>query len=182
MKNILQLALLLGIIGFTNCTEAPTNNTEATIEAAPAAEPSTPATFATTKYGGTYSFGGDTDKSSAGHLSVYPASDTSLLFYLEVNKGAPSYNMGMLFGSMNMNNGTATYFKKEDYQKQGCKLQFSFQDNGVTVSTAQGFEECEFGNGVVADNTYAKTSSDIPASYIGPEGDTVLFSTAKPEN
>jgi hypothetical protein len=97
MKNILQLALLLGIIGFTNCTEAPTN-TEATTEAAPAAEASAPATLATTKYGGTYSFGDNAEKGPVGHLSVYPESDSSLLFYLDVNKGAPSFNMGMLLG------------------------------------------------------------------------------------
>jgi hypothetical protein len=52
----------------------------------------------------------------------------------------------------------------------------------VAVTTVKGFEECEFGNGVVADNNYAKTSSEIPASFISAEGDTVLFSTAKPEN
>ncbi len=178
------MLLLFVIIGLTSCSEAPTNNEAAAqntaAEATPAA--STPATYATSKYGGTYSFGDNAEKGAVGHISVYPESDSSLLFYLDVNKGAPSYNMGLLFGRMTMNNGTGTYFKKEDYQKQGCKLQFSFQDNAVAIATAKGFEECEFGHGVVPDNNYAKRSSEIPASYISAEGDTIQFSSAKPEN
>lgn len=185
MKNYISvLVALLAIIGFTNCTNAPNNADEETTEAAtaPASDAGTVATYSTSKFGGTYSFGDDAEKGTVGHLYVFPESDSSLLFYLDVNKGAPSYNMGILLGRMVMMNGVATYFKKEDYQEKGCKLQFSFQDNAVIVTTVKGFEECEFGNGVVVDNNYAKKGSDVPAFFINAEGDTIQFSSAKPEN
>lgn len=48
-------------------------------------------------YAGSYSFGSNVEKRSVGSLIVYPETDSTILFYFQGNKGAPSYNIGQLY-------------------------------------------------------------------------------------
>lgn len=45
----------------------------------------------TAKYAGVYTYG-DTTEYGAGSIIIYPESDTTVLFYFETNRGAPSYH------------------------------------------------------------------------------------------
>src|SRR5258707_15733728 len=64
----------------------------------------------TVKYAGTYSYGADIEKGRVGNISISPETDTTILFYVDVNRGAPSYNMGALYGRVKIINGRGTFF------------------------------------------------------------------------
>ena len=53
--------------------------------------------YRTTKYRGTYNFGGNVEESN-GLVMIYPFSDTTCFFYLFSSRGAPSYNMSSIDG------------------------------------------------------------------------------------
>src|ERR1044071_2763340 len=48
--------------------------------------------------GGVYAFGTDPDREAVGSVIIYPESDSTFLFDIDFNRGAPSYNMGLLEG------------------------------------------------------------------------------------
>lgn len=126
--------------------------------------------------GGTYSFGNDVEKGPVGELLVYPKTDSLALFHLNVNRGAPSYNMGLLSGEMSLNNNIGIYISKEN----ACKIQFLFQKGRIDVKTLSGdAADCGFGYGVFADHAYNLINSNIPSYYIGGEGDTIYFKDLK---
>ena len=54
----------------------------------------------TIKYTGTYQLGDDIEKERIGTITIYPETDTTVLFYIDLNRGAPSYNMGQLYGRL----------------------------------------------------------------------------------
>jgi hypothetical protein len=55
---------------------------------------SAPFKTATAKYLGIYSYGDDVEKGKTGTVFIYPETDSTILFYIDLNRGAPSYNMG----------------------------------------------------------------------------------------
>lgn len=125
--------------------------------------------------GGTYKFGGETDQSAVGSIIVYPLSSQSAMFYLEVNKGGPSFNMGIMLGEMKLNGNVGTYDAKQSGDEFNCKLTFKFSNKQVVVATEDGHGECGFGNAVYADNTYKLTDAAVPTYFVNMEGDTILF-------
>ncbi len=125
-------------------------------------------------HGGTYSFGKDIEKGAVGYLAVYPVSATKALFYLDVCRGAPSYNMGMLFGVMDIEGSTGTY---ENHQNEwmDCSLQFVFAKKSVVIDYFDEKYNCGFGHAVYANNTYKLVDKEVPQYYISGEGDTIPF-------
>jgi len=130
--------------------------------------------------GGTYSFGSD-DNAPFGSLMVYPLDEHSALFFLSLCRGAPSYNTGELNGKMTIKGNAVIYDYSDEYSN--CKLKFEFSPDSVKITTDEKRNECGFGFGVDADNTYKLTNKAIPEYYINMQGDTVRFknTTAKPE-
>ena len=64
--------------------------------------PTRPATSASDLViGGTYSFGDNIETGPVGSVKVYPLSENAALFFLDINRGAPSYNSGQLARKMN---------------------------------------------------------------------------------
>ena len=127
--------------------------------------------------GGTYRFGADMMKGPVGSLKIYPISESVALFYLDVNRGAPSYNMAMLAGEMKRTDGIWLYGAGDG--KSTCTLKFSFDNSQVKVELISGQETCGFGAGVNVAETYKITDRNTPIFFINGEGDTVKFESLK---
>lgn len=127
--------------------------------------------------GGTYSFGKNVEKGAVGSISIYPISSTKALFYLDVCRGAPSYNMGQLFGVMNIEGPNGTYENRLN-EWMDCSLQFVFSKKHVVIDYIEDGYNCGFGHAVYANNTYKLIRKDIPQYYITGSGDTIPFIAA----
>ena len=137
--------------------------------------------FVTSKYAGTYSFGDDVKKGPVGSFAVYPESDSTILFYIDVCRGAPSYNLGQVFDRLVIKDDSALYLKREAGYENGCKLKMNFKGDELIIETVEGFNECGFGGNVYADNTYHRTDKNIPKYFVTGEGDTITFKNMTPE-
>lgn len=118
------------------------------------------------QYGGTYSYGDP--EQGCGQVEIYPENDSTLLFHLYVNRGAPSYNNGEIEGRIVVRDDKAEFSQAE------CTLQFEFYGDSIRIATP-GDCDCGFGYGVYADGTYRRTSSDTPQYYTTVAGDKIQF-------
>ena len=135
---------------------------------------------ATIKYAGTYGFGKSREKGT-GEIIIYPETDSTVLFYLEGNRGAPSYSNGTMYQRLTISKDSATFFMKKDYQVMGCQWKLKFRSSFLTIETIDGRDECEFGYGVIADGKYIRKSSKIPSSFVTMDGQKVFFKSTSPE-
>lgn len=124
----------------------------------------------TSKYAGLYSYGTDIEKGGIGTILIYPETDSTVLFYIDLNRGAPSYNMGSLYGRVKITDGKGTFYAKTDLTDQGCKWSFQFNDNSLVIKTIDDQYECGFGGLVYADGTYNRTSTKTPEYFENGEG------------
>lgn len=124
--------------------------------------------------GGIYSFGSNPDVEAVGSVTVYPESDTTLLFFLDFTRGAPSYNMGVIAARARLRDGVWTYMKSEPDELEACEIEFMFNEKFVQLITRQ--TGCSFGANVIVDHVYERKSTLVPEYFIGHEGDTVYFS------
>lgn len=130
-------------------------------------------------FGGTFSFGEPGDKSS-GIIHIYPTSDSTFLFYLEVSRGAPSYNSGAISGKMEKWSENAVFFQRlDEFNGVQCGLYFTLVDDRLIITTNEHLNECGYGYGVVSDGTYIRQTYDIPEFYIDREGDKTFFKDYK---
>jgi hypothetical protein len=125
--------------------------------------------------GGTYTFGVDVENGPVGSVIIYPQTPTSALFFLDVCRGAPSYNLGQLFGQMTIKNNIGIYDSSTDDDDLKCILRFEFSPGQLIVTTDEKCDECGFGHAVYADNTYKLTDKSLPKYFIDGEGDTIYF-------
>lgn len=135
----------------------------------------------TSKYGGTYRDIKNATNGRIGWADIYPESDTTILFYLSLNRGAPSFNMGQKYGRLTMKNNIGIYYFKNDWDSLGCKLIFSFSKDTLTIKTPDSFDECGYGYGVYSDGVFEKHYKKIPKYFIELTGDTTYFDKVKPE-
>ncbi len=164
MKQILTVGLI--ILSTLSRGQAPRNKTSK---------------LTTAKYAGTYSYGTNIEKERTGNISVFPETDTTILFYVDVNRGAPSYNMGELYGRVKIIDGRGTFYIKLDSSDQGCKWDFIFSKSLVTLRTFDDYYDCEFGNAVYVDGDFKQTSSAIPVKFENLEGRSISFKNISPE-
>lgn len=125
------------------------------------------------KYSGVYAYRIGED-GPMGTILVYPNSDTSYLFYMDLSRGAPSYNMGARFGEVVMRGDTGFYSVRED-EFEDCTFTFLFTEKEVKVITDEAHDDCGFGYGVYADQTYPRTDTLAPTYFINMEGDSFAF-------
>jgi hypothetical protein len=173
------------------CTDPATNqpgNDKPTATAPPAAAapvapvaPVAPAGPLTTQYAGEYNWGDTTRQDAGGTLTVYPESDSTVLFYLDVSAGPPAFHVGQLYQRAVVRGGVAQCAFKEDYDEKGCRLTINFRPQAAVVSTVEGYGECGFGQGVYADETYRRTSSAVPQQFEEGAGRAVKFRETTPE-
>ncbi len=139
-------------------------------------------TLKTVKYAGVYSFGKNVETGPVGSVTIYPESDTTVLFYIDICRGAPSYNLGQLYGRLKMKNGKATFYTKETLDKKGCKWIITISDSLLTIRTLDKCDECNFGANVYADNQYTRKERKIPIYFVDGHNHKIYFNKTSPEN
>ena len=135
----------------------------------------------TTKYSGDYRYGTDIEKGKIGNIIIYPETDNTILFYIDLNRGAPSYNMGSLYGRVKINNDKGIFYTKSDYAEKGCKWTFHFTENNLIIETVNQESNCGFGYAVFADGEYKRKSTKHKEFFENMEGIKIHFKTTKPE-
>lgn len=108
---------------------------------------------------GTWKWGNP--RSGGGILLVIEDTD-SVTFQLELWRGAPSYNMGSLDGTVALKNGKGTFRSREDGDV--CEIAFEFRENKAILRQTAGTDaDCGFGFDVHADGTFRRISRKKPA-------------------
>jgi hypothetical protein len=133
----------------------------------------------TFKYAGTYSYGADIEKGGTGTFLIYPETDSTILFYVYLNRGAPSYNMGSLYGRVIIKEDSGIFYSKFDYSNQGCAWTLKFSTSKLIVKTLEG--DCGFGGAVYADGDFRKVSKKVDDHFEDMEGKIIYFKSTKPE-
>jgi hypothetical protein len=136
----------------------------------------------TTKYAGQYRYGHNIQKESIGYLQIYPESDSTVLFYIDLNRGAPSYNMGSLYGRVKIVYDSGTFVTKFDTLGKGCELLFHFFRSKIEINMINNRDDCYFGYGVYADGNFRKESNTITEYFENAEGKKIDFKKTKPED
>lgn len=125
------------------------------------------------KYAGIYSYGDNQEDEPNGNLSVYPLTDTSVIFYLFKSIGPPSYNLGSIEGVITIKKNIGKF--KALREVFDCELTFLFSSGTIIVKTDENICECGFGHSVYADGTYFRKNSNIPEFYVDAHNDTIYF-------
>lgn len=127
------------------------------------------------KYGGIYSIG-DSPEKRGGTLYLYPNSDSTFLFYLELGRGAPSYNSGAMVGELEFSNPNKVDYKKKDTVFSiNCEISITFLKKSLTLTSADESDQCGFGYGVYPDGVYKRTSRRKPKYFIDRLGKKTYF-------
>jgi len=131
----------------------------------------------TRQYAGTYKAKYYDEGSGAyGEVLIYPETDSTVLFMLETSRGAPSYNSGGAYGQITIKNGEGVYQELLEYNDNDCILHFKFDEDKVTVKQDESsYHSCLFGANIHADDTYYRTSSEIPQYYVTVHNEYVYF-------
>lgn len=138
--------------------------------------------FFTTKYSGVYSYGANVGKGRIGTISIYPETDSTILFYIDLNGGEPSYNMGSLYGRVKISNDTGIFYSKYDFSDTGCKRRFNFTKNSLKIETLDDQYDCGFGNGVIGDGEYKRKTYTTKDFFEDMSGNKIYFKTTNPED
>jgi hypothetical protein len=134
----------------------------------------------TSKFSGFYSYGNLED--GVGSILIYAETDSTILFHIDLNNGAPSYNGGSSYGRVKMKNNSGTFYNKYDYAENGCKWSFNFTKNSLTIKTIDSQDYCGFGYSVYADGTFQRQPNKIKDYFEDRPGHKVYFSKTTPED
>ncbi len=102
-------------------------------------------------------------KGAVGSLLVRQLSPTSIEFELECNRGAPSYNSGMVRATIDVLDGIAVHRVSEFGGP--CEIKLTFTETAVSVSQSGTAFECGFGNGVYCDGIYRLRNRKPPKFF-----------------
>lgn len=128
------------------------------------------------EYGGTYTYGTTPDSGRTGMISIYPNSDSTLLFYLELNRGAPSYNSGAIVGQMNVYSpGKADFTMINENDYINCSLNFRFSNDSLFIRANAQADDCGYGHAVHSKGDFKKTRNEIPEYFIERSGEKTWF-------
>ncbi len=137
----------------------------------------------TSKFAGTYSYGKDVEKEPVGSILIYPETDNTILFYLDVCKGASQgYRLGQLYSRLKItSSGQGNFSEKYEWEQKGCKWTLQISGDKLEIKTVDSQDGCGFGYGVIADGTYLRTSKMIPEFFTDGHGNKIFFKDTKPE-
>jgi hypothetical protein len=134
-----------------------------------------PAKRHTARFAGTYMFGSaihkDADEKEhdyvgpGGTVLLYPESDSTMLFYMEVEKGEPANAIGRLNGKISLKSNKGIFTMNNPQGIPICKLSFQIEKRFLDIRTVDGLNDCGFGPGVRADNRFFRYSGEIPECY-----------------
>ena len=127
-------------------------------------------------YAGTYVYGTHPEGGPKGTLKIYPTSPTTLIFHLNLNRGAPSYNSGELVGEIKIaSNREGDFTIKKDSDLINCSLHFWFQNDTVFIRTNDKADHCGYGFGVYSNGDYKRISYKTPEYFEDRTGEKTYF-------
>lgn len=129
-------------------------------------------------YAGIYTYGNYYDIEDGkpnGILYIYPLGGDVVQFYMFINRGAPSFNMGTIDGTFKVSGGKGVYREKFDFAEKYCRLDFTFDGGRVAVVQDEDECECGFGGGVYANHEFIRYSDEVPQYYEDASGRKVYF-------
>ncbi len=165
-----SIAVILILMAFL-CLSCQTNNKKKTIGI----------TLQTTKYAGVYSYGVSPEKGPTGQITIYPESDDSILFYIDISRGAPSYNMGNLYDRVKIKSNKGMYYVRYEENENPCSFSFVFTSDKLIIKTEKNGFDCGFGGNVSVDGEYYKVKNAKFDHFIDMTGTKYFFSRTKPE-
>ncbi len=128
------------------------------------------------EYNGIYSYGTTPDSGRTGVIYVNQNTDSTLLFYLELNRGAPSYNSGAIVGQMNIYSpGEADFTMKIEDHYINCSMNFWFTNDSLYIRTNDKADDCGYGYAVYSSGDFKKVKNKKPESYIDRSGEEFKF-------
>ncbi len=133
------------------------------------------------QYAGVYQYGTTPENGPTGQITVYPESNNMYLFYVDISRGAPSYNMGNLYGRITINHNKGTYSFKDAENDLSCSFSFTFIGNKLIVKTINSKYDCGFGGNVFVDGEYKKVKNAKFDYFIDITGKKYYFKKTKPE-
>jgi hypothetical protein len=136
----------------------------------------------TLKYAGKYTYGENAEKGPVGSIFIYPESDSTILFFIDISRGAPSYNMGQMYDRLIIVNNKGYYSSNVEGDEKGCKWLLTIENKVLTIETLDESHSCGFGGNVYADNHYKLKSNKIPKYFIDGHNHKVFFSKTSPEH
>ena len=156
--------LFLLAAALAGCTSPPEATAPPAAQgAAPPAAAAHPAALATARYAGEYRWREAENQEVGGILTVYPESDSTILFQVDANDGPPAYHLANIFGRAHLRGDTATYFGKAPEDEHGCRLKIGFSPTAAVLLLVSGTEnDCYFGGNFTPEGTYRRTSRAIP--------------------
>ncbi len=146
------------------------------------AQTKVPINFVTTKYEGTYTYGENSAKGRMGSVMLFAEADSTMLFYIDVNHGAPNYHMGTLYGRIKMIGDSAIFYTKFESGDTGCKWKVKFIKSKLVITTIQEQYDCGFGHQVFADGEFSRASKKPLEYFETKEGTKIFFNKTKPED
>lgn len=127
-------------------------------------------------YDGVYSYGTTPDSGRTGVIYVSQNSDSTLLFYLELNRGAPSYNSGAIVGQMNIYSpGEADFTMKKEADFINCSMNFWFTNDSLYIRTNDKADDCGYGHAVYSKGDYKKIDKERPEYFLDRSGEKYWF-------
>lgn len=97
-----------------------------------------------------------------GFLELYPVSDRTMIFKLDVHRGPPSYNMGGTFGTLNIVGQKGKYTSENGK----CNLEFSLSPNIIKINHVDSETlDCGYGFGVYPMGDFQRKSLEIPLYF-----------------
>jgi hypothetical protein len=91
-----------------------------------------------------------------GNLTLVKLDGNKYRFWLDVNKGWPSFNQGMTDGTIVFKNDTASFDNTFEGAEDPCLLRFKAKGNVININSMSSSFNCGFGNGVNADGDYTR--------------------------
>jgi hypothetical protein len=128
---------------------------------------------------GKYEYGTSADKEESGLVYIYAESDSTILFYLDLNAGPPSLSMGSLFGRVKIKKNTGLFETSLDDSKDSCKFLLKFKKDMLIIETVNSHYNCGFGHSVFADGTFKRISRKNPSYFFNSEGNKEYFKNLK---
>jgi hypothetical protein len=166
-----SIAVIIILMTFLNLSCQTNNKKEITNNKIPKA-----------KFAGVYKYGDNPENGPTGMITVYEESDESILFYIDISRGAPSYNMGNLYDRVKIKSNKGIYYFKDEESDKPCSFSFVFTDNKLTIKTENDSYDCGFGGNVIVDGEYYKVKNAKFDYFIDMTGTKYFFAKTKPED
>lgn len=98
----------------------------------------------------------DKESGHSGHLVLIHMEGSTYRFWLDINKGWPSYNNGAADGTITFKNDTASFDNTYESSRAECRLHFTIKADTIKIVASSHSADCGFGNAVTADGDYPK--------------------------